>query len=224
MTANIIFGKLLRNQSENRRGGTPLPRSPRGTPSSSNFKGKRPASTSPSIALGGSSKKSRPSPLSTPPSGSSRPSLGLPPVKDERGIPLRVSRASFESLHSLSSLEAERGGNLSLVHSLMRGVLSPIDKQLLAPLSMEELEGVASSFLLKVSLELGYWADRLSDYKKSEEFQAEVAIIAGLYFEHGFTACKEQFLAQGYPPEGEEPSFLDLGTTMENAPKPLIGS
>ncbi|KAL0430391.1 UNVERIFIED_CONTAM: hypothetical protein Sradi_0665100 [Sesamum radiatum] len=37
-------------------------------------------------------------------------------------------------------------------------------------------------------------------------------------------ACTEQFLAQGYPPDGEEPTFLDLGAAMENAPKPLIGS
>ncbi|KAL0405541.1 UNVERIFIED_CONTAM: hypothetical protein Slati_3868000 [Sesamum latifolium] len=37
----------------------------------------------------------------------------------------------------------------------------------------------------------GYWADHLSDYKKSEEFQAEVAVIAGPYFENGFMACKE---------------------------------
>ncbi|KAL0462475.1 UNVERIFIED_CONTAM: hypothetical protein Slati_0135100 [Sesamum latifolium] len=33
----------------------------------------------------------------------------------------------------------------------MRGVLSSSDRQLLAPLSREELEGIASSFLLKVS-------------------------------------------------------------------------
>ncbi|KAL0319831.1 UNVERIFIED_CONTAM: hypothetical protein Sradi_5244600 [Sesamum radiatum] len=49
---------------------------------------------------------------------------GLPWGQDERGVPLRVSRASSESPHSLSSLEVERGGNLSLVHSLLRGVLS----------------------------------------------------------------------------------------------------
>ncbi|KAL0420796.1 UNVERIFIED_CONTAM: hypothetical protein Slati_3102500 [Sesamum latifolium] len=37
-------------------------------------------------------------------------------------------------------------------------------------------------------------------------------------------ACKEQFLAKGYPPDGEEPTFLDLGAAMENAPDPFIGS
>ncbi|KAL0313607.1 UNVERIFIED_CONTAM: hypothetical protein Sradi_5760000 [Sesamum radiatum] len=120
---NIMFGKLLRNQSGNRGGGTP-PCSPMKTPSSSDSKGKRPASASPSMILGGFSKKSRPSPLSTPPSGSARSSLGLPsppPVKDERGVPLRVSRASSDGLHSFSSLEVERGRNLSLVSNIMRG-------------------------------------------------------------------------------------------------------
>ncbi|KAL0448614.1 UNVERIFIED_CONTAM: hypothetical protein Slati_1417800 [Sesamum latifolium] len=70
-----MVGKLLRNQSGNRGGGTPPPRSPMGTPSSSDSKGKRPASASPGTALGGSSKKSRMSPLSTPPQAL----LGLPP-------------------------------------------------------------------------------------------------------------------------------------------------
>ncbi|KAL0444403.1 UNVERIFIED_CONTAM: hypothetical protein Slati_2163000 [Sesamum latifolium] len=184
----------------------------------------------------------------------------------------------------------------------MRGVLSSNDRQLLVPLSQEELEGVASSFLLKgvppvpqseaqwrkledkadrlnadvvrlkeekkelltraqqqekelkklkkevvgheeairkavEKAELvfpnsedsqhflkGYWADRISAFKKSEDYQAEVATIARPYFEHDFMACKEQFLAQGYPPDGEEPTFLDLGAAMENAPNPFIGS
>ncbi|KAL0440286.1 UNVERIFIED_CONTAM: hypothetical protein Slati_2511600 [Sesamum latifolium] len=120
------FGKLLRNQSGNRGGGTPPPRSPRETPPPHDSKGKRPATAPPSATLGGSSEKSRPAPKYLP-SGSSRPSLGLPPpppVKDERGVPLRTSLASSDSLHSFSTLEAERGGNLSLVQSLMRGILS----------------------------------------------------------------------------------------------------
>ncbi|KAL0400080.1 UNVERIFIED_CONTAM: UDP-glucose flavonoid 3-O-glucosyltransferase 6 [Sesamum radiatum] len=102
-----------------------------GTPSSRDSKGKRPASASLSTILGGSSKKYSPSPLSTPASGSTRPSSGLPPplpVKDERGVPIRVSHASSDSLHLLSSLDAERGGNLSLVHNLMRGVVSACEE------------------------------------------------------------------------------------------------
>ncbi|KAL0345712.1 UNVERIFIED_CONTAM: hypothetical protein Sradi_4402500 [Sesamum radiatum] len=62
----------------------------------------------------------------------------------------------------------------------------------------------------------GYWAGRISDFKKSEEYQVEVAVIAGPYIEHGFMACNEQFFAQGYPPNGEEPTFLDLGAALEN--------
>ncbi|KAL0454711.1 UNVERIFIED_CONTAM: hypothetical protein Slati_0810300 [Sesamum latifolium] len=110
-----MFGKLLRNQSGNCRGGTPPPRSPRGTPSSSESKGKRPTSASLGTALGGSSKKSRMSSLSTPPSSSTKPSSGLfppPPLKDKRGVPLKYSRAPSGCLHTLHSLEAERGGNL----------------------------------------------------------------------------------------------------------------
>ncbi|KAL2234205.1 UNVERIFIED_CONTAM: hypothetical protein Sindi_1152700, partial [Sesamum indicum] len=42
------------------------------------------------------------------------------------------------------------------------------------------------------------------------------------YFEHGFMACKEQFKAHGYPPSGEEPSFLAIATAMKNAPDPFL--
>ncbi|KAL0411360.1 UNVERIFIED_CONTAM: hypothetical protein Slati_3725700 [Sesamum latifolium] len=152
--ANIIFGKLLRNQSGKRERGTPPPRSLRGTPSSSESKGKRPASASasPGIALSGSSKKSCMSSLSTPPLSSTKPPSRLPPppaLKDETGVPLKYSRAPSDCLQSLQSLDVEPEGNFSLVGHLMRGVLSSSDRQLLAPLSQEELEGIASSFLLK---------------------------------------------------------------------------
>ncbi|KAL0458535.1 UNVERIFIED_CONTAM: hypothetical protein Slati_0480700 [Sesamum latifolium] len=54
------------------------------------------------------------------------------------------------------------------------------------------------------------------------DYQDEVAKIVGPYFQNGFAACKEQFMAQGYPPAGEETSFLDLGAAMENAPDPFV--
>ncbi|KAL0394981.1 UNVERIFIED_CONTAM: hypothetical protein Slati_4464300 [Sesamum latifolium] len=88
-----MFGKLLRNHNaEGRGGGTPPPRSPRGTPSSSESKEKRSASLSPGITPRGSSKKSRMSSLSTPPSSSVR-SPPHPILKDEKGVPLKYFRA-----------------------------------------------------------------------------------------------------------------------------------
>ncbi|KAL0288946.1 UNVERIFIED_CONTAM: hypothetical protein Sradi_7085400 [Sesamum radiatum] len=119
-----MFGKLLRNHFGGRGGGAPRPRSPRETPSSSESKGKRFASASLGIAPGGSPKKSRMGSLSTPPSSSTKPPSGPPPpptVKDERGVPLKYSRAPSDCLHSLQSLEVEQEGNLCLVGSLMRG-------------------------------------------------------------------------------------------------------
>ncbi|KAL0449006.1 UNVERIFIED_CONTAM: hypothetical protein Slati_1457000 [Sesamum latifolium] len=131
---------LLHNHSGGSRGGggTPPPRSPMGTPR---------------VTSGGSSKKSRMRSLRTPPSSSTKPSSGPPPppvLKDERGVPLKYSRAPLNCLHSHQSLELERGDNLPLVGDLMRGVLSSGDRQLLAPLSQEELEGIASSGFLLV--------------------------------------------------------------------------
>ncbi|KAL0433689.1 UNVERIFIED_CONTAM: hypothetical protein Slati_2703200 [Sesamum latifolium] len=46
----------------------------------------------------------------------------------------------------------------------------------------------------------GYWADCLEGFKKSKKYQDKVAAIAGPYFEYDFAACREQFLAHGYPP------------------------
>ncbi|KAL2252199.1 UNVERIFIED_CONTAM: hypothetical protein Sindi_0014600, partial [Sesamum indicum] len=66
-----------------------------------------------------------------------------------------------------------------------------------------------------------YWESRLKEFKGSVEYQQEVAKIAGPFFEYGFLACKEQFQDQGYPPTGEEPSFLDLATVLDNALDPF---
>ncbi|KAL2228475.1 UNVERIFIED_CONTAM: hypothetical protein Sindi_1827200 [Sesamum indicum] len=60
----------------------------------------------------------------------------------------------------------------------------------------------------------GYWASCLEQFRKSEVYQREFAKIAGPYFKHGFVACKEQFKVHGYPPSGEEPSFLDISTAL----------
>ncbi|KAL0420701.1 UNVERIFIED_CONTAM: hypothetical protein Slati_3093000 [Sesamum latifolium] len=83
-------------------GGTPPPRSPRGTLSSSDSKGKKPASASPGTTLGGSSKKSHMGSLSTPPSSSTKPSSELPPpppLNDER-----VSLSSTLAHHQIACI------------------------------------------------------------------------------------------------------------------------
>ncbi|KAL0294403.1 UNVERIFIED_CONTAM: hypothetical protein Sradi_6889900 [Sesamum radiatum] len=55
-----------------------------------------------------------------------------------------------------------------------------------------------------------FWASKLDEYKKSEDFQKEVAQVAFPFVGYGFNACREQFLAHSPPPAGEEYSFLDV--------------
>ncbi|KAL0411955.1 UNVERIFIED_CONTAM: hypothetical protein Slati_3785200 [Sesamum latifolium] len=59
-----------------------------------------------------------------------------------------------------------------------------------------------------------YWASKVDEFKKSDEYQQKVAKIAIPFLEYGFNACKDQFMAQGYPPSGEEPSFVDVKTAL----------
>ncbi|KAL0329136.1 UNVERIFIED_CONTAM: hypothetical protein Sradi_4900300 [Sesamum radiatum] len=67
----------------------------------------------------------------------------------------------------------------------------------------------------------GYWASRVDGFKRSDEYRKKVVKIAIPFLDYSFKACKGQFLAQGYPPTGEEPSFLDIGVAMVNAPNPF---
>ncbi|KAL0286871.1 UNVERIFIED_CONTAM: hypothetical protein Sangu_2717700 [Sesamum angustifolium] len=46
--------------------------------------------------------------------------------------------------------------------------------------------------------------------------------MAITFLEYGFKTCKEQFLAQEYPPVGGEPSFLDIGVAMVNTLNPFV--
>ncbi|KAL0303339.1 UNVERIFIED_CONTAM: hypothetical protein Sradi_6202000 [Sesamum radiatum] len=66
-----------------------------------------------------------------------------------------------------------------------------------------------------------FWASKLDEYKKSEDFQKEVAQVAFPFVGYGFNACKEQFLAHRPPPAGEEFSFLDVQIAYANAPDPF---
>ncbi|KAL0286419.1 UNVERIFIED_CONTAM: hypothetical protein Sradi_7148400 [Sesamum radiatum] len=62
----------------------------------------------------------------------------------------------------------------------------------------------------------------METFKTSSKYQVELDKVARPYFEHGFAACKEQFMVNGYPSNGEEPSFLDLEAAMGNAPNFLL--
>ncbi|XP_011078456.1 uncharacterized protein LOC105162186 [Sesamum indicum] len=68
----------------------------------------------------------------------------------------------------------------------------------------------------------GYWVSRLEQFKKSKSYKRELAKITAPYFGHGFVACKEKLKAHGYPPPEKDPSFLDISTTMKNAPDPFL--
>ncbi|KAL2237272.1 UNVERIFIED_CONTAM: hypothetical protein Sindi_0918900 [Sesamum indicum] len=56
----------------------------------------------------------------------------------------------------------------------------------------------------------GLLGELLEGVKGYEKYQQEVTEIDGPFFEYGFSTCKKQFQAQGYPLAGEEPCFLIL--------------
>ncbi|KAL0329368.1 UNVERIFIED_CONTAM: hypothetical protein Sradi_4923500 [Sesamum radiatum] len=89
-----MFRKLLRSQAGGSRGGgMPSSHSHRGTPPSSESKGKRTVSPSAGVGLGGSLKKLRMGSFNTPPSSTVKPPSGpLPPpaLKGEKGDPFDV--------------------------------------------------------------------------------------------------------------------------------------
>ncbi|KAL0413150.1 UNVERIFIED_CONTAM: hypothetical protein Sradi_1516700 [Sesamum radiatum] len=54
------------------------------------------------------------------------------------------------------------------------------------------------------------WASRLAEHKKSDAYLKEASLVAGLFLRFAFEASRQQFLAQGYPPTGEDTSFLNF--------------
>ncbi|KAL0453760.1 UNVERIFIED_CONTAM: hypothetical protein Slati_1354100 [Sesamum latifolium] len=46
------------------------------------------------------------------------------------------------------------------------------------------------------------WASCLAEHKKSDAYQKEVALVVGPFLLFAFEACRQQFLAQVYPPTG----------------------
>ncbi|KAL0445723.1 UNVERIFIED_CONTAM: hypothetical protein Slati_1700200 [Sesamum latifolium] len=136
--ADIMFSKYFRDYAEKEKGGnTPPGRSPKGTPTSSSSKGKRPMSPPIGTPLEGPAKRTRASSLETSPVSSSKPSANpLPPplLKEEKGAPPRSSRSSSGGLYARSSFPQDEGEASSLAISLMRGVVTPEDRRLLAPL------------------------------------------------------------------------------------------
>ncbi|KAL0386257.1 UNVERIFIED_CONTAM: hypothetical protein Sradi_3020000 [Sesamum radiatum] len=65
------------------------------------------------------------------------------------------------------------------------------------------------------------WASRLAEHKRSDAYQKEVALVAGPFLRFGFEACRQQFLAQGYPPTGKDTSFLVFEVELHSAPDPF---
>ncbi|KAL0420851.1 UNVERIFIED_CONTAM: hypothetical protein Slati_3108000 [Sesamum latifolium] len=68
-----------------------------------------------------------------------------------------------------------------------------------------------------------FWASKVDEYKKSEDFQKEVVRVAFPFVGYGFNACKEQFLTHRPPRAGEEFSFLDVQIAYDNVPDPFAG-
>ncbi|KAL0295360.1 UNVERIFIED_CONTAM: hypothetical protein Sradi_6839500 [Sesamum radiatum] len=123
MAADIMFSKYLRDYAVGEHGGgTPPPHSPRGTPTSSGTKGKRPVSPLPGVMSKCPAKRTRENSLGTPPTGSSRPSSSSPSppaLNEERGFPSKPSRVSSGNLHSLQSFKQDEELSSSLALTLM---------------------------------------------------------------------------------------------------------
>ncbi|KAL0461387.1 UNVERIFIED_CONTAM: hypothetical protein Slati_0026300 [Sesamum latifolium] len=49
----------------------------------------------------------------------------------------------------------------------------------------------------------------------------QVALVAGPFLRFAFEACRQQFLAQGYPPTGEDTSFLNFEAVLHSVPNLL---
>ncbi|KAL0430672.1 UNVERIFIED_CONTAM: hypothetical protein Sradi_0693200 [Sesamum radiatum] len=162
--AEIMFSKYFRDYAEREKGGsTPPARLPKGTPVSSSLKGKRPMSPPTGTPTEGSAKRTRASSLGTPPISSFKPSAipppppPPPPVKDDKGGFLSALSLLLRGFVHSFFLYPGGGGGSSLAVSLMRGVVTPEDQHLLAPLGREDLERKTALYLLrakKVSDEL----------------------------------------------------------------------
>ncbi|KAL0462272.1 UNVERIFIED_CONTAM: hypothetical protein Slati_0114800 [Sesamum latifolium] len=64
-------------------------------------------------------------------------------------------------------------------------------------------------------------ASRLAEHKKSDAYQKEVALVAGPFLRFAFEAWRKQFLAHGYPPAGQDTSFLNFELLLDTAPDPF---
>ncbi|KAL0291559.1 UNVERIFIED_CONTAM: hypothetical protein Scaly_2632000 [Sesamum calycinum] len=100
---------------------------------------------------GGPSKRTRASSLDTPPQVFLGRHLHHPllPSLKKRGDPSKHSRTSSNSLYSRQTLEHERKETSSLELTLMRGVVTPKNRLLFAPLPREDLEKSVSLHMMK---------------------------------------------------------------------------
>ncbi|KAL0324777.1 UNVERIFIED_CONTAM: hypothetical protein Sradi_5047000 [Sesamum radiatum] len=142
-----MFNKHLRDED---RVATTLPttRSLKGTPSSSNQRGKCSAAALP----GSSSKKSRPSPSALPPSGFTHFTSTLPPLHPrDLGIgSLRSSSSSLANwLYILLMLSLEMEGAFAQAADILKWALSSEDWRLMSSLSQEDLGRMLTLVLVK---------------------------------------------------------------------------
>ncbi|KAL0324648.1 UNVERIFIED_CONTAM: Retrovirus-related Pol polyprotein from transposon RE1 [Sesamum calycinum] len=131
------------------------------------------------------------------------------------------------------SLELERERNVLLAGELMRGLLISGDKQLLASLFQEQLEGMASSYLLKERIPTGNQPqDKELKKLRKEVIGHEGALkktIAKVELDfpnaedgqHYLESLQRTIYGEWYSPNGEKPSFLNIGTAMEDVPEPF---
>ncbi|KAL0313344.1 UNVERIFIED_CONTAM: hypothetical protein Sradi_5733700 [Sesamum radiatum] len=68
------------------------------------------------------------------------------------------------------------------------------------------------------------WASHFAEHKKSDAYQKEVTLVAGPFLCFAFEACRQQFLAHGYPLAGEDTSFLNCEAVLHTVPDPFAQS
>ncbi|KAL0427465.1 UNVERIFIED_CONTAM: hypothetical protein Slati_2921300 [Sesamum latifolium] len=149
---DIMFSKHLKD--EHRDATTPpTTRSSKGTPSSSDPRGKRAASA----MLGSFSKKPRPSSSGLPPSRSARhistaPPPPLPPTNQCARSSRSPSSPARGGVYNHSMLSLEKDGVPGRVMEVLKGAPSSEDKRLMSSLSSEDLDRMLSLVLVKATM------------------------------------------------------------------------
>ncbi|KAL0412325.1 UNVERIFIED_CONTAM: hypothetical protein Sradi_1434200 [Sesamum radiatum] len=125
----------------------PATRSSRGTPSSSDQRGKRATPALP----GSSSKRLKPSPSALP-SSSVRHVPPPPPPRDLGAGPSKSPPSCAGEVYTHLMLSLEKEGAPGCAADILKGTLSTGDKRLLSSLSSEDLDQMLTLVLAKVRL------------------------------------------------------------------------